>query len=116
ERAPAGPTIPYHYSIRPEVTMYALKAMYPDRAGADDWAQVLAEFPLFSGISSRRLRKLAREGTVLEFAPGDEVVVRGGPGDSLYIILGGAAKASGKPGARTLGTGDYFGELAFLGG
>jgi CRP/FNR family cyclic AMP-dependent transcriptional regulator len=89
---------------------------YWDHVGPGDRARVLAEFPLFSGISSRRLRKLAREATFLEFAPGDEVVVRDAPGDSLYIILGGSAKAKRKPAARPLGTGDYFGELAFLGG
>jgi CRP-like cAMP-binding protein len=51
-----------------------------------------------------------------EFAPGDTVIAAGGPGDSFYVILGGEATARGKPGARTLRTGDYFGEIALLDG
>lgn len=35
---------------------------------------------------------------------------------SLYVILGGAAKALGKPAARELGVGDYFGEMALIDG
>ena len=87
-----------------------------DRAGPDDWAQVLATFPLFSGTSRRRLRKLVRESAIAEFASGEEVVARGAPTNSLYLILGGTAKARGKPAARVLRTGDYFGELALLSG
>jgi CRP-like cAMP-binding protein len=89
---------------------------YWDRPSARDWARVLATFSLFSGISKRRLRKLVRNAKLAEFAPGDTVVERDSPGDSLYVILSGTAKARGKPAARTLRTGDYFGELAVLDG
>jgi len=115
---------PAHYSTT-EVNMYGLSAYglntqsfmrYWDRPSAGEWAQVLAAFPLFSGISKRRLRKLVRHAKVAEYAPGDTVVETDTPGDSLYVILGGTAKARGKPAARTLGTGDYFGELAVLDG
>jgi CRP/FNR family cyclic AMP-dependent transcriptional regulator len=44
------------------------------------------------------------------------VIVKDGSTDSFYVILGGAAKAQGKPAARALRTGDYFGELALLDG
>ena len=87
---------------------------YWDRARPDDWAQVLATFPLFSGTSRRRLRKLVRQAAFAEFASGEEVVARGAATNSLYLILGGTAKARGKPAARVLRTGDYFGELAPL--
>jgi CRP-like cAMP-binding protein len=89
---------------------------YWDRARPEDWAQVLATFPLFSGTSRRRLRKLVRQAAFAEFASGEEVVARGAATNSLYLILGGTAKARGKPAARVLRTGDYFGELALLGG
>ncbi len=84
---------------------------YWDHPSDSDWAQVLATLPLFSGINKRRLRKLVRHAKVEEFAPGDTIFDTGTPGDSLYIILSGTAKALGKPAARTLRTGDYFGEL-----
>jgi CRP/FNR family cyclic AMP-dependent transcriptional regulator len=89
---------------------------YWDQPSAGDWAGVLATFTLFSGISKRRLRKLVRHANVAEFAPGDTVVETDAPGDSLYLILSGTAKAHGKPAARTLRTGDYFGELGLFDG
>ena len=87
-----------------------------DHAGPADWAEVLAEFPLFAGIAKRRLRGLARQATLTEYSPGDIVLQKGESGDALYVILGGSAKARGKPAARTLRTGDYFGELGLLEG
>jgi CRP-like cAMP-binding protein len=85
-----------------------------NHAGPGDWAEVLGGFPLFAGIAKRRLRGLARQATLAEYSPGDIVIQKGEPGDSLYVILGGSAKARGKPAARTLRTGDYFGELGLL--
>jgi CRP-like cAMP-binding protein len=87
-----------------------------NRATEDDWADVLAGLPLFAGVGKRRLRKVARHARVAEFAPGDTVVSTGAPADSFYVILGGGAQALGKPAARELGVGDYFGEMALLDG
>ena len=87
-----------------------------DHARPSDWADVLATFPLFSGIGKRHLRKLVRQATVAEYGPGDTVIQKGTPGDSLHVILSGSAKAIGKPASRTLRTGDYFGELSLLDG
>jgi CRP/FNR family transcriptional regulator, cyclic AMP receptor protein len=102
------------------LTAYGLNAQsfmrYWDHPSAGDWAQVLGTFPLFSGISKRRLRKLVQHARVKEYAPGDIVVETDTPGDSLYVILSGTAKALGKPAARTLRTGDYFGELGVFDG
>jgi len=89
---------------------------YWDHAGPADWAEVLATFPLFSGLDKRRLRKLARQATLAEYSRGDIVIAKGEPGDSLYVILSGSAMARGKPAARMLRTGDYFGELGLLDG
>lgn len=86
-----------------------------ERPDPGDWADILAGFPLFSGISRRRLRSLARRGMVEEYGPGDVVLQKGEPSDSLYVVLGGSAKVRGKPAARSLRTGDYFGELGLLG-
>jgi CRP/FNR family transcriptional regulator, cyclic AMP receptor protein len=86
------------------------------QAGPADWAEVLADFPLFSGIAKRRLRGLVRHATFAEYGPGDVVIQKNEPGDSLYVILGGSAKVRGKPAGRRLRTGDYFGELGLLQG
>jgi CRP/FNR family transcriptional regulator, cyclic AMP receptor protein len=81
-----------------------------------DWARVLASLSLFEGFSKRRLRKLARQATFADYTRGDEIVSTGGPGDAFYVILSGTAKARGKPAARTLVAGDYFGEISLLDG
>jgi CRP-like cAMP-binding protein len=87
-----------------------------ERTGAAEWADVLAGFPLFSGIAKRRLRALVRNATFAEYGAGDVVVQKNEPGDSLFVILGGSARVRGKPAARRLRTGDYFGELGLLHG
>jgi len=87
-----------------------------ERPSAGEWATVLATFPLFAGVSRRRLRRLVRKATFVEFAAGDRVVTGEERSDRLYVILGGAAKALRGPTARTLSVGDYFGEMALFGG
>jgi CRP-like cAMP-binding protein len=80
-----------------------------------DWATVLATLPLFAGVTKRDLRRIARDASFAEFAPGDTVVATGAPADSFYVILSGEARALARPAARTLRTGDYFGEMGLLG-
>jgi CRP/FNR family transcriptional regulator, cyclic AMP receptor protein len=87
-----------------------------DRVTPSDWARILATFPVFEGIAKRRLRELARESTFAEYSPGEIVIQREGRGDSLFVILSGSAKVRGRPAARPLRTGDYFGELGVLDG
>jgi CRP-like cAMP-binding protein len=99
-----------------DIQIPMLTAGYWDQPRPSDWADVLSDFPLFSGIGKRQLRKLVRHAKVAEFVPGDTVIQKGTPGDSLYVILGGSARALGKPASRTLRTGDYFGELSLLDG
>jgi CRP-like cAMP-binding protein len=81
-----------------------------------DWANVLATSPLFAGVSKRRLRKLARNATHAEFAPGETIIFAGDRGNFLYVILDGKAKTIARRAARALRTGDYFGEVAMIDG
>jgi hypothetical protein len=95
------------------LTLLQLQALTPswDRPSARDWARVLAAFPLFSGVSRRRLRKLVRKATFAEFAAGETIRSNREGDDSLYVILGGSANAIRPSGARALGIGDYFADL-----
>jgi CRP/FNR family cyclic AMP-dependent transcriptional regulator len=86
------------------------------RPTAKDWAEVLAGLPLFSGVPKRQLRKIAGLAEFKEFAQGDFVTQAGEPGDAFYLILSGQAKVVGKPRARALRVGDYFGEMALIDG
>jgi CRP/FNR family transcriptional regulator, cyclic AMP receptor protein len=89
---------------------------YWERPRPDDWANVLATFPLFAQVGRRRLRRLVRKARLTGFAPGERVLAKGESTDSLYVILSGTATAVGTPAARRLHTGDYFGELALVDG
>jgi CRP/FNR family transcriptional regulator, cyclic AMP receptor protein len=87
-----------------------------DQPTAGDWANMLAGFPLFTGVSKRRLRSLSRNATLAEFAPGETIIFAGDPDDVLYIILAGHAKTMSKGERRVLRVGEYFGEVALIDG
>ena len=87
-----------------------------ERPSASEWAEVLASLPLFSRLGKRQLRKLADLAEFKHFGDGDFVVTIGEPGDAFYLIVGGRAKVVGGRRSRTLGIGDYFGEMALLDG
>jgi CRP-like cAMP-binding protein len=88
---------------------------YEEAATDNDWADVLATFPLFAAVSRRQLRKLVRKASFAELARGESLSSTGARSDLLYVILGGEAKMLW-PTLLTMRTGDYFGELGVLGG
>jgi CRP/FNR family transcriptional regulator/CRP/FNR family cyclic AMP-dependent transcriptional regulator len=87
-----------------------------ERPTTRDWQNVLRALPLFSHLSTRHLRQVAKLAKFVEFAPGDFIVNVGEPGDAFYLIVSGKAKVVGKPRARALGSGDFFGEMALIDG
>jgi CRP-like cAMP-binding protein len=87
-----------------------------DRPTTRDWARVLGELPLFASVSKRQLNKVAELAKVSRHPAGTVVIQQGDEGDSFHLILSGRARVLGKPRARILRTGDYFGEMALLDG
>jgi CRP-like cAMP-binding protein len=87
-----------------------------DRPSAKDWATVLAALPLFAQVSKRQLTKIAQLARVTDFHTNAVVMHEGDPGDSLHVVLSGQARVLGRPRARILKTGDYFGEMALIDG
>jgi len=83
---------------------------------AKDWADVLASLPLFAGLTKRQLRRIAALARISEYAKGDVVIQAGEKGDAVYVILSGQARVIGRPRARVLRAGDYFGEMALIDG
>lgn len=76
----------------------------------------LAQVRLFSGLSKRQLRQLARHVKERTFRPGVAVVKEGTmSGVGFFIVAEGDATISveGKAVAR-IGPGDHFGELALI--
>src|SRR5262245_17443189 len=87
-----------------------------NQATARDWAAVLASLPLFAGLTKRQLRRVAELARISDFENGEVVIQAGEKGDAVYVILSGQARAVGRPRARLLRAGDYFGEMALIDG
>jgi CRP-like cAMP-binding protein len=80
-----------------------------------DWIPVLAEVPLFAGLSRRHLKRVASCARTRRFAPGTSIVRRGDAGSAFFVLLDGGARVvtpKGRP--RRLKTGDFFGEMALF--
>ena len=83
---------------------------------ARDWANVLVSLPLFAGLTKRQLRRVAELARISEFQRDEVVIQAGEKGDAVYVILSGQARVLGRPRARLLRAGDYFGEMALIDG
>ncbi len=77
----------------------------------------LRHVPLFRGLTDKQLEMLARSFTERTFAAGRELTTAGAGGVGFFVIESGEAVVTvdGEE-RRTLGAGDYFGELALLDG
>ena len=70
---------------------------------------------LFAGLSPDELKKLTREMREVRHPAGAEMIIRGKEGVGFMVILEGQAEVTTSDGRhRTLGPGDYFGEMALL--
>lgn len=83
--------------------------------------KLLAQVPLFEGLSRSHLEQVADLAQEVSYGSGRMIVKTGTPGVAFYVILEGQAKVlKGKiataRGEATLGPGDFFGELALLDG
>ena len=80
-----------------------------------DVAQVLGRVPLLSKVRDRERKRLAKQMTERRFNEGDTVVPEGESGIGFFIIEEGNATVSVRgEQVRTLGPGDYFGEIALI--
>ena len=88
-----------------------------DGRDALGWLLLLRHVGVFESLSENHLHRVARLFTIGRFADGDNVVIAGAPGDSLYIILNGRARVRTPSGhAATLDADACFGELALIDG
>jgi CRP-like cAMP-binding protein len=87
----------------------------PGEASDTDWTDVLAEVPLFSNLSARHVRNLAKLAKIQRLAAYTKIVREGERADAFFLILDGNVVVR-PPGKRLvkLGPGDFFGELALL--
>ncbi|MFA4985478.1 MAG: DUF4388 domain-containing protein [Candidatus Brocadiia bacterium] len=82
----------------------------------------MSELPIFARLESDALAQIANNCMVKIFEPGEEIIKRGEKGQSLSIILDGAATVMGKQeddadhAIAFLGKGDSIGEMSVLTG
>jgi CRP/FNR family transcriptional regulator, cyclic AMP receptor protein len=77
--------------------------------------EVLAKVPLFSMLSKKDLTRLTKNAHDRTFPAGTVITEQAESGVAFGVIVEGQAAVTvhGRP-ARTLGPGDYFGEMALI--
>jgi CPA1 family monovalent cation:H+ antiporter len=75
---------------------------------------LIAKVPFFDELSKARRKQLARHLKTRLFAPGDKIIFKGDIGDDMFFIADGAVRVVLPENEVTLGTGDFFGELALI--
>ena len=83
----------------------------------ENYEDHLARTDLFSGLSRRTLKKLSSRSRVVEHDTGHRIAEEGLGALAFHLVLDGAASVShGGQRIRTLGPGDYFGEMSVIDG
>ncbi len=78
-------------------------------------ADTLKKVPLFAGLDDKELGRIAERMVERRFATGDTLTAQGSAGVGFFVIEDGTAEVTVDGEAkRTLGAGDYFGEIALL--
>jgi CRP/FNR family transcriptional regulator, cyclic AMP receptor protein len=80
-------------------------------------AKELRSVPLFAELSHRELEQVSRWADVVDVGEGRHLVDQGEIGYEFFAILDGTAEVlKDAERVRELGPGDFFGEIALLGG
>ena len=77
--------------------------------------ELIRKVPLFSDLDNRELKEIADSMKERTFNAGDTVTEEGKGGAGFFVIDDGSATVSvGGKDVRTLGAGDYFGEIGLI--
>ncbi len=114
---------------RQKITIpYPIRTLHVQRAGArsisedhDEARAILRNEPLFQCLTDAQIDNLVRSSRLDHFGRGEQMVREGAEGESMFVLLRGAANVSvAKNGAAiqvaTLSSGDCFGEMSLLTG
>ena len=83
-------------------------------AVADARVDRLRSVPLFSGCSDKELAFIASRADQVDLPAGKVLTEKGKSGGDFFIILEGKAEVDTVPAKRSLGPGDFFGEIALI--
>ena len=77
--------------------------------------ELIKKAPLFAHCSKRELQEVAQLADEIDLREGKEMTRQGSRGREFFVLLEGTAKVT-KNGRRinTLGSGDFFGEIALV--
>lgn len=79
--------------------------------------ELLRRVPLFSKLGDKELKRLAESFTERPFSSGQALTAEGAGGVGFFVIESGDAEVTvDGESRRTLGAGDYFGEIALIDG
>ena len=81
----------------------------------DTKVAALKQSPLFEGLSRRQLAQIARLSDDLDVPAGKVLCKEGSRGQEFFVIIDGEAEVTrGDEHLATLGSGDFFGEIALV--
>jgi CRP/FNR family cyclic AMP-dependent transcriptional regulator len=89
----------------------------PDRPLGKRGADLLAQVPLFEGLSRRHLKQIAEHADEISFREREIIVEADQPGGTFFVIVEGEVRVV--RGDRTIaraGPGEFFGEISLLDG
>ena len=97
------------------------RAVRPVHEDYDEARAILRDEPLFECLSDAQIDNLVKEARLNCFGRGERVIQEGAEGDSMFVLLRGAAQVSvSKNGSlipvANLNAGDCFGEMSLLTG
>jgi small-conductance mechanosensitive channel/CRP-like cAMP-binding protein len=112
-----GITIPFPIRTL-QVERKAARRVEEDQAEA---LSILREEPLFECLSDEQLNHLVKQARLNHFGRGEPLVEEGAPGDSMFVLLRGAANVSVSKNGSTIQLAmlvapDCFGEMSLLTG
>jgi CRP/FNR family transcriptional regulator, cyclic AMP receptor protein len=92
-----------------------LREAHPEDMAPEALAPILAEVPLFRGLSRRARLRIAKAAKVTRVSAGQHICREGFSAEAFYILLTGTAVVETSHGTRaTLSRGDFFGELGLI--
>ena len=81
----------------------------------DAKVEVIRKVPLFAHCSKKELSQVASIADEIDLREGRQLIKEGSRGREFFVLLEGTAEArKGKRKVRTLGAGDFFGEIALV--